>query len=275
MRRERLLRMQHSIPKLDALIVDIDDTFLPHRTVAAANQLYIDTFRRMFGLRDRSKQILSTGQTAVRIMKIVFSRLHQFNPSLDDLKRFVLLTWSAAVLHTFFVLRECANKTGISVSNEWAIRFWAETILRLKIEAKDYGFRSAYILNALYKNPLRILQQLRKANPGLRAIGLSQDFSIAQELDPVAKLLSLDHYVSNEFIVKNKIIVSGKTKVLNASDKLRVAEQLIYDNNARIGLMIDDYDDLALLRLKGVRYVWAKKKVFKFVNPKKFKRDFI
>src|SRR3989344_9388796 len=88
--------------KLDLLIIDIDDTFIYHRTVASANKIFLNS-------------------------------LCDFS-----IKRIIRLAKTGIYLHILNIIRKINNRFFKVVSCEKMIRIWADTVINLKIKAEDY-----------------------------------------------------------------------------------------------------------------------------------------
>ncbi|MBT4540821.1 hypothetical protein HOC35_04880 [Candidatus Woesearchaeota archaeon] len=234
--------------KFDLIIIDIDDTFLPHRTVSVGYKLFWQYLGNFFCLK-------------------------LFRLSILGLK-----------LYLAKCFREVKNKFRNEKfeSNKKLINIWGEGIVRLGINAKDYEISENRIKEKLFKKTLKLLDVVRKENPTAYVVAITQSFNLVNEKDkliknslkindPITKVLGIDELYSNVFYYgKEGIIVDKELLIKNGFDKLDIAEKVMKKINAKnVGLFIDDYDDLKLLGLKGnVQVVYTGWKIRKFADKK-------
>ncbi len=81
-----------TIPNLDLLIIDIDDTFIYHRTVAIANKLFLDATYRIFGKQINNNEIYTTKKSIFLIIKLITFNFYRFNPTIKKIKPGFLLS---------------------------------------------------------------------------------------------------------------------------------------------------------------------------------------
>ena len=240
--------------KLDLLIIDIDDTFVYHRTVAAANKLFLS----LFGIKIKDR--IYTSKKSIFLLLLNFFR---FRPN----KKIFRLFWTAIYLHFLNIIREVNNKLFNIISSERIIKIWANTVVNLQIKAKEYELSKKAIKDNLNQNVLRIYNSLRKSNPKMKVLAMTQSFTVNG--DPIKEILKVDILESNKFIVKNGIIAGSKVNIKDGKDKKRIAEGVIKRFKAKnIGVFADDYDDALLLKLKNLRFVLYKKKLERFIGSK-------
>ena len=147
------------------------------------------------------------------------------------------------------------------------IKIWANTIIKLDIKALEYGLSEKVLKNNLNNRVLEIYDSLRKSNPNMKVLALTQSFIVNS--DPMQKILSVDMFESNRFIVKDGVIVGYGINIKDGEDKKRIAEKVIKKIGAKnIGVFADDYDDALLLKLKNLRFMLYKKKLERFIGAK-------
>lgn len=279
--RTRNTRLQHeiimkkkNIPKnIDLLIVDIDDTFLYHRTVANANMIFLEEVCRLFNAK-AEREILGTWQTLGKILYLKITRLHRLRLKKDVVFRILFLLKTAFVLYPLDAARVLLDRVRIKNNiNSRMITRWAEAVKKLGIKGSEYGFSKETVKKALYPIVLGIYQTIRNSNPKMKTAAISMGFKARGKKEPLQELLKLDYYFSNEFLCgKNGRITGYKINIKNGQDKKRIAEKLVKRLKAkRIAVIIEDYEDLKLLELKNVAEVMYSRKIGKFIGKKVFK----
>lgn len=253
-------------PKLDLLVVDIDDTLIYHRTVAAANLIFLKTLARVMCRRIRINKLLTTYETFGWAIRIILFNLCRIRLASKDFRELMALSKLAIYLHTKFILRNLKNRLGIYESNKVCIRVWAERIVGLGIKFEDYHIPKKLIVKAIDRRLLREYHDLNVDNPHLKVLVISQGFLLDNIIDPMDEILQPDKLVSNVLYTKKDRIDSFSLKVVDGMDKYRVASDYIAETKPNnVGLMIDDYDDIRLLKLKNIRAVWYKPKIARWI----------
>jgi len=210
--------------KLDLLIIDIDDTFIYHRTVASANKIFLNS-------------------------------LCDFS-----IKRIIRLAKTGIYLHILNIIRKINNRFFKVVSCEKMIRIWADTVINLKIKAEDYEIPEKVIKRDIYKNVFDIYNQLNTKY----VLAMTESFNVKE--DPIKDILGIDEIISNQFISDKGIIVKYKINISKGKDKKRIAEKVIKKIKAKnIGIFIEEYDDLELLKLKNLRFIAYNKRLKRFI----------
>jgi hypothetical protein len=267
------MKQEKQSPKIDLLIIDIDNTFLYHRTVAIANWLVVSFHSRLFQAEPPKNKMQRTGAAIWFMLKTMLTRPHRFRWDTAAAKSLLILSYSAARLYFLECVRRVSNPLGIKVSNRLIINVWAKTVVRLKLGKDEYAISAKSVKDALYKSTAFLLEELRKNNKGMKVAAISEGFMLCsastgnrdagRQNEPVSRLLGLDEYVSNVFYLSsNGIIDSYDIPVACNEDKKRIATGLIKQFRAKsIGIIIDDYDDLGLAELKGVCSIFAKKRL--------------
>ena len=237
--------------KLDLLIVDIDNTFIYHRTVAAANRLFLK-FLLNKRLEDR---LYTTGRTIL----VMLMNLHRLRPNRKVLK----LMWTGTKLYFVDAFRRLNNRFFKKlVSCERMIRIWAEAVVSMKIKADDYRFSEKVIKENLNQKVMDIYSSVRQ--PDTKVVAITEHFATGE--DPIKKVLGIDVLESNKFIIKNGTISGYVLNIKNKKDKKRFAEQYKGKN---IGIIIEDYDEKSLLKLKNLKFIAYTKKLKRFIDKKK------
>ncbi|MFH1316066.1 MAG: hypothetical protein ABII01_00955 [Candidatus Woesearchaeota archaeon] len=236
-----------TVKKIDLIIIDIDDTFLYHRTVAIANKLFVES------ILGGKEEILTTGES---IRKILRNPLKiRFN------KKTLMLAKTGVQLHLMNIYREITEK-----SSEKLIRKWAKTVVKIEVREEDYKIDEKTLKKKIYPKILKIYNKLRQDNPGIKIIALSEHFKAGK--DPIVKILGIDKSISNEFLANNKGIIDNyQLNIKNSNDKLMLAKKTIKEQKAKsIGLVIQDYDDLGLLELDNIKSIVYSRKLRKYVK---------
>ena len=203
--------------KLDLLIIDIDDTFIYHRTVALANKIFLNS-------------------------------LYDFS-----IKKIIKLARTGIYLHILNMIRKVNNKFFRTISCEKMIKIWAKTVVKLKIKAEDYEISEEILKKNIYKNIFDIYRSLKKNNKDMYVLAMTESFNVKG--DPIKKILDIDEIISNY-----KINVSKK------EDKKRIAEKTIKKIKAKnIGIFVEEYDDIELLKLKNLRFIAYNKRLRRFI----------
>ncbi len=252
--------------KLDLLIIDIDDTFIYHRTVASANRIFLTTLYYLFRKKPENDQIYTTKSSLILILKLISSSFLKIHLSRCKIKKMFLLSRTAICLHFLNLFRRINNNFFRAISNEKMIRLWAQSVVNLGIKADEYQIPEKAIKKHINPQILRIYNSLKKSNPKMHVLAISQSFSLGN--NPIKKLLKIDIYESNRFIINNKGIITGfKLNVRNAKDKKKIAEKEIQQlKPEKIAVIVEDYDDILLLELKNLGFIVYKKRMKRFIK---------
>jgi phosphoserine phosphatase len=238
--------------KLDLLIIDIDDTFVYHRTVAAANKIFLN----LFGVKLKDK--MYTTKKSIFLVLLNFFRF-RFQ------KKIIKLFLIGFYLHLLNMIREINNRFFDIMSSEKVIKVWVNTVIRLGMKSSEYQLSRKALKNNLNKRVLEIYNSLRKSNPNMKVLAMTQSFTVNG--DPIKEILGVDMIETNRFISKNGIIVGSEINIKDGQDKKKIAERAIKKLKAKnIALFVDDYDDALLLKLKNLRFVLYKKKLKRFMQ---------
>jgi phosphoserine phosphatase len=237
-----------NIPYLDLLIIDIDDTFVYHRTVALANRIFLEEIsgKKLDGFYTTKKALFLAPFLLRKINKRVFTLLF-------TAVRLYLLNLIRAINNRFFDIESC----------EKMIKIWADAVVKLKIKENRYILSKETIKNNLNKKILGICNSIKTEKT--KIIAITEHFNIGQ--DPIKEVLGINKMISNKFITKNGIITDFRLNVKNKEDKFNIAKQFKVKN---IGLIIEDYDDLGLLKLKNIKFVLYKKHLKRWIKNKGF-----
>jgi phosphoserine phosphatase len=240
--------------KLDLLIIDIDDTFVYHRTVAAANKIFLS----LFGVKLKDK--IYTTKKSIFLVLLNFFRF-RFN------RKIIKLFLIGFYLHLLNMIREINNRFFGIISSEKVIKVWANTVINLGIKSLEYQLSRKALKNNLNKRVLEVYNLLKKSNPNIKVLAMTQSFTVNG--DPIKEILDVDMIETNRFIIKDGVIVGSEINIKNGGDKKKIADKVIKNLKAKnIGLFVDDYDDALLLRLKNIRFVLYKKKLERFIEAK-------
>jgi phosphoserine phosphatase len=241
-------RSELQIPILDLLIIDIDDTFIYHRTVAIANKLFLEEI---------SGKSLDRFYTTAKALFLSPFLLRKIN------KRVFMLLFTALRLYVLNAIRTINNKFFNIISCEKMIDIWAKTVIKLGIRKERYYLSKDLIEKNLKKCMVSAYKDIK--NKDTKVLAITESFNI--EKDPIKDILDIDELVSNRFVVKDGIITDCKINVKSKEDKLDIARKYINKKAKNVGLIIEDYDDLDLLNLKNIRFVLYKKHLKKWIKP--------
>lgn len=257
------------LKNIDLMIIDIDDSFIYHRTVAAANRIFLKTLCKLF--RVRLKKGFFTTKSAFSEILRIFSRARHFNPEKKTIYRLFVLSCSALMLHLLNIVREIVNRFGCNLDNRLMIRIWAETIKALNIEYSEYMLSKRVLKRNIYKKMLRVCKAIKKSNPKICVAAISQSFSISGRKDPIKALLGIDFMITNIFYCRKGRINDYGIIVGGGRDKKRIAQDIIRKRRPRsIGLVIDDYEDLELLKLSNIKMVVYTPKIERFIDKNRY-----
>ena len=238
--------------KLDLLIIDIDDTFVYHRTVAAANKIFLS----LFGVKLKDK--IYTTKKSIFLVLLNFFRF-RFQ------KKIIKLFFIGFYLHLLNMIREINNRFFGIISSEKVIKVWANTVISLGMKSSEYQLSRKALKNNLNKKVLGVYNSLKKSNSKMKVLALTQSFTVNG--DPIKEILGIDMIETNRFISKDGIITGSEINIRDGEDKKKIADRVIKKLKTKnIGLFIDDYDDALLLKLNNVRFVLYKKKLKRFMQ---------
>lgn len=256
---------------IDLMIIDIDDAFIYHRTVAVANRIFLNEIAGLFSARIEEKKLLTTTNAFKEIFKIVFRNLFRIRLRKKNLGRLYALSVSALSLYALDVLRELSGLFGGGRSNRKIITLWAYTVKKLNIKCSDYVISRKIIKASLYPGMIEAYKKIRKENPKVYVAAISQNFSVDGKKDPIMDLLDIDFMKTNSFRCTKGFITGYDVDVADSDDKKRIAEAIIRKRKAKsIGLIMDDYEDLGLLELKNLKLVVYTKKIERFIDKNKY-----
>lgn len=259
------------IPKIDLLIIDIDDAFIYHRTVAAANRIFLKEVAKLFSVKTGEKKLLTTAKAFTEIFKIVFANFFRIRLGKKNLCRLYALSVSALSLHILNVFRELSGCFGGGRSNRKMIMLWADTVKKLNLKYGDYLISKRTLKANLYPEMIKAYKKIRKENPNAYVAAISQNFSIDGKKDPIIDLLGIDFMKTNSFRCSKGFITGYDIDVADSHDKKSIAEAIIRKRRPKgIGLIMDDYEDLGLLELKNLKLVVYTKKIERFIDKNKY-----
>ncbi len=195
--------------KLDLLIIDIDDTFVYHRTVAAANKIFLS----LFGIKLKDK--IYTTKKSIFLMLLNFFRF-RFN------KKIIKLFWTGFYLHFLNMIREINNRFFGIVSSEKVIKVWANTVINLGMKSSEYQLSRKALKDNLNKRVLEVYKSLRKSNPKMKVLAMTQSFTVNE--DPIKEILGVDMIETNRFISKGGVIIGSEINIKGGEDKKKIAE---------------------------------------------------
>jgi hypothetical protein len=260
--------------RLDLLIVDIDDTFIYHRTVAIGNAMFLTLIGRLFRTRVKTDRLYSTFATIKEALRIIFTRMTRFEWHALTAKRIFFLLWAAIRLHFLNLGRRGINRIYGTLSNEYLVNIWANTVKRISIPESLYQLEDKVIVKNIYTEIHGIYRSLKRIHPKMKVLAISEHFSVRK--DPIHKILDIDHIETNLFKTGKKgEITDPVITIANAEDKLNIAKKYVRQHRAKhIGLIIEDWDDIGLLELEGIKLVLYKPRLKRFIPKGVEKRVF-
>jgi len=252
------------------VIIDIDDTFVYHRTVGIANTLFVDAFYQSFSQKKPKKRFYRTSEMVVEILSFPFrpkKKIKTDRKRIHDLWKLAKTGIKLYLIHSF---RSFVNLFGARVSNERLIRLWSKTVIELKVDKRDYELRKEDIKDYINQKMMHIYCDLRRNNPRMKVVAITEHFNVDGDL--LSKILGADEIISNRFVFgKDGKITDSKISVKNADDKKRHATKVYYKYNPKsVALIIEDYDDLGLLKMRCLSHVIYKRRLWPYL-PKKNK----
>jgi hypothetical protein len=232
--------------RMELLIIDIDDTFVYHRTVMAANRVFL------YYLLGKRYNVTTSDAIRKILLNIFDIRINY---------RVLYLLYISIVLHIYNIIRLINNRFFKIISCERMIKIWMNTVIRLKIPKDVYEIR--YKLD---KDMVNVFKNIKKK----KVLALTQSFSFGE--DRIKDILGVD-YIVNNMIYGDKIINDYEIKIKDGNDKLKIAKDYIKKLKPKdIGLIIEDYDDIGLLQLPDISLVIASNRLKRFIDEKGFSR---
>ncbi len=259
--------MSEKTPKLDLLIIDIDDTFVYHLTVAAANKLFLQNLHSMFGKKLNENELYTAPKTMLIAMKVVMLNFFRFKPTKQLIRRHIKLKYAAVQLYIMYIYRQIHNKLSNKIINSGKfINIWADAVVSLGITSKDYEIQGNLVKKAIDKKILSIYNSLRKQNPTMKVLAMTQSFVVNE--NTIKEILRINIFESNKFVTdKDSRICGYLLSVKSYEDKKRIAQDVVDKYKAKkIGLFVEDYDDYQLLSLENLRFVLYKKRLKRFIK---------
>ncbi|TKJ17806.1 hypothetical protein CEE44_04745 [Candidatus Woesearchaeota archaeon B3_Woes] len=253
--------------KLDLLIIDIDDTFIYHRTVAIGNKIFLETLSGFFGKRLNDNRLYTTWNSIFIVFRVVILNFFRFRFSKGNSKKFFKLIKISFYLHFLNFIRKINNRLFNIICCEKIIKVWASAVVSLHIKTEEYQLSKKVIEKNINKKVLSVYNSLKRLNPKMKVVAITQNFVVNS--DSVKEILGINLVKSNRFIVDNGIISDFELNVKNGRDKKKVADEVIKKFKPKsVGLFIEDYDDVSLLKLENLKFVLYKKKIKRFIDKK-------
>ncbi|MBU0536516.1 MAG: hypothetical protein KKE20_06105 [Nanoarchaeota archaeon] len=258
------------LPKnLDLILIDIDDSFIYHRTVAVANRLFLNNFCGLFG--ESIKGFFTTKDAVRKMLRTVYKRWKYFDPDFRRVYGLALLSGSAIALYFLDFLREFINAVGGSMSNRPIIEVWSRTMILLRPECREYHLGRDDIKDNIYPAMKRVYDEIRRRNSKAFITAITENISIEGMSNPIMDVLHIDQMEKNTFFCRKGEIVDYRIDVGDRHDKKRIAERIIRQRKAKkVCIIIDDYEDLGLLELKQVKAVICTPKIRRLVDDSKY-----
>jgi len=256
------------ISKLDLLIIDIDNTFIPHRTVDAGYRLFLKNFSQLYGKKLENGEYYTTSRAWSAAFRITAKEFLHLRLKKAPLTRLMMLTIAGFHLNLLYVFRGVINRFIRRMGSERIIRTWVKVVLNSRVKKDELYPGKDLIERSTDKRVLAIYEKIRKENPGMKVIAISQNFMI--DKDPIKEILTIDELHSNRFVYNKEGLITGcRVSVQNGHDKRRIAERMVKKYKAKsIGVVVEDYDDLELLEMKNIALVMCSRKKQRFIRNK-------
>src|SRR3989344_967818 len=233
--------------RLDLVIVDIDDVFVYHRTVAAANQAFLRLVSGIAGEKLRD-DFYTTRKAVFLLASLILFRFYRIKAD-RRLGKVLRLGAVAIRLYLLHLWREAVNRIFPVVSCRSMIRTWADAAVRLQIAERDYTIPERVLRKSIRRDAFSLYRSVAK-----RGLAISEHFAVHD--DPMRRILGVEMMVSNRFIVRNGIISGHDIIVADGRDKKKIADEAIRRLRPKsVGIFISDYDDLGLLKIKNLSFV--------------------
>jgi len=257
---------------LDLLIMDIDNSFIPHRTVDAGYRLFLKNLSRMYCKDLRREEYYTTSRAWIAGFRIMTGGILHMRPKGAAIGRVAKLAAVGFYLHALYLRREATNRYIRRQGSERLIGAWVKAVIGSGVRKDGLYPGKGTIERSLDRRSLAIYGKIREENPGMRVIAISQNFVI--DKDPIKEILSIDEIHSNRFLYNKRGIITGhRVRGENGRDKGRTAGRLVKEHKARrIGVIVEDYDDLELLEMKGVALAVCSRKIRRFIRNMPFER---
>ncbi len=262
---------KNTLKGIDLLIIDIDDCFIYHRTVAAANWIFLDTVSGLFSTKTK-KQFLTTKEAFLKAIRTMIKGVTGFRPDKMLFARLLRLSYAGLVLYCMNTAREAVNSLGGRMSNRRIIERWAEAVKKIGITEKDYTMDKELLKQNMNQGVCLLYKGIKEINPGMHVAAISQHFSIKGKEDPMARILGTDSMNSNMFYTDSRGKITGyMIRVGDGRDKKAIADRLIKEMKPeKVGVIIGDYEDLGLLRLRKLKAVIYMPKIEKFIDKSRY-----
>lgn len=234
--------LKKRLSQLDLFLIDIDDTVAPHRTVGIANNLARDIVSNIFFDKklEKADHILTTKENIFFILNSFFKKKIKLKLNKRNNRDLLFVFYYGAKLHILKFLFNLINATGIKqVSNEVLINNFLLLLKKTNTNMKKYQYNQEQIQNSLYSGVEKFLKNIKTTK-----IAMSQSF----DMQIYKKLSDLDQIFDNQI---------NKINIKNSYDKYHIAKTLAKDKKA-IGILMNDYEDEALLSLPNVKLVIMK-----------------
>ena len=226
------------------IIIDIDDTFLPHRTVSIGHRLFWKRFP------DIKLFLLGAELYMIKLYREILNMI-----GIRISNEYLIRKWIGGIIRSDVTKKEyelpCSNLRKLIYSDIFDLY---RRLLSIHPDRHVIAITKSFMVYNSCNKP---------------------DFDMPN--NPLFKILWIDEFYSNKFFTDKKdtkieIIRSAEIIIKNGKDKLRIAQDAVNRiTPKKVILFIDDYEDLELLRLreiKGLEVVtaFAGKKIRKYVG---------
>ena len=248
--------LQKRLSSLDLLVVDIDDTIAPHYTVGIANRIFLDCFFRCFF--DAAYKGIGKIETTKDALKIVFRSFARKRWRLSKETRHwrTLASLAVAGTHMYFC-RFVRNRNNFldfwHISNEHLIKYFISVMKRNNIHFRRYFYSKEELKRSLYPGVREFFLWIKKINPRLEILCMSQSFSEKKGgVHACASLIPCSSFHSNRVRCREDgTIASEELSIPNAKAKRKVAERQKCKQGS-IGILANEYEDRELINMPNV-----------------------
>ncbi len=240
----------------DLLIVDADGTVAPHLAVGLANEIARRAVLKMIYSRHRAKrEVLSTSQNFVSVVKYVFKHVPKFSHRLKDYCDVVTILLYGFKFHVIRSINNILNSFNLPTTNKLLINGVVNVF-------KNFDFMSVmYTKKDIEKVLYPGVKDLIKSAGSAKKVMVSEDFVIHGEERHLTgyfkDLLGLNEIVSNDVFVGKKGVTS-KIRIKDKHDKCNAAKDVIKRYKAKkVAFMCNDFEDVEIANLPQVKLVIA------------------
>ena len=243
--------VKNLIKKADLLILDIDNTLVPHLTVGLANKMMIWQIRKVF--LSECKKILfdtipCTKDSFRELFDSMFRRRLKLSRDIEDYVNFFILGVFGITMYAVEFGQTILNYISPGKpDNKVLVVLFVEMVKACKINLKLLPHTKKEIDDSFYPGLRRFLGKFKA-----KRAAISQSFvydNIGAEV--LAKLLNIKFLHCNKLLLnKDGTVKEATINITSSADKKRIAKGIIKKNKAKnVAVIVNDYEDLGLTEL--------------------------